>query len=837
MLRLAAFVLVVLPNRSGARPRTLTPAQRARAEAATLRVADTAAARGAWDRSQRHAVRGSPPADDVRTFTPPPSQGGLDSPQHAAQRGGTAGAATEAPPASLALTTPGLVGGPDTPGSRDGDANAQTWPLPPSMRQKRQLTREESNFRIPLDPEFFGEAGDPALNDPAAAASSPGKGRDPRGRRQRRGDDGSGGGSGGGAGKSGDHASNGHHGGSPTRPSTPVASPRRRSPRSPHNGRSPNSFTVPSSDEPPPLVPNQQDRPLTAPAASTTGDAHGRSDAGAGGGAGSGGGGDGGNGGQERVTHVVADAVAPVELPHARPTVDVNDPEAGPTAAYGDPDREDDAAAKPQPRDRREAVLARIAPVTTVLQPDSPLRSPPNADRPAPRSLFPPRQTSNGSTTSLDAAAAAQTLRDEAPRPSARGHAPTPPPRTVPPLGGGGGQDADAGSASVAGDSGRSLGAPPSRGATTATTDDGGSSTGRSALQLAQAQPRDPQAVVFDVRELHLVARRGTATSNPHAVWEGDILWKIPFTRAGVPRKRFFQVVSRPAGGARRLHLQWGDPSRPRQRPRSIQLDTVEQIIQGHQTDAFLQQKPTKKGPLARKNEHLCFSLLAKTRSVDIAAMSESQRDDWLAGLESVIRHELAIASGSPLGSDSAVLAAAPDGLSHAATHRSGSTHAESVDVDVEHRNNRSRWLASLFDACRHDRVSAVQRMLDEGCPVDLMEPRTGDTPLLIACRNGLVDLADLALQRGARNDPHPSYGRTGLQLSIAHGHYEVAKLLLETAAMSDSDKAIVNHADSRRAAALHNAALNGDVRCAELLLAVRRRVRCRKALVGVGCR
>ena len=115
-----------------------------------------------------------------------------------------------------------------------------------------------------------------------------------------------------------------------------------------------------------------------------------------------------------------------------------------------------------------------------------------------------------------------------------------------------------------------------------------------------------------------------------------------------------------------------------------------------------------------------------------------------------------------------------------------------------------------------------MRGMLDEGCPVDLMEPKTGDTILLIACRNGLVEMAELALQRNAKNDPHPSFGGTGLQLAIAHGHYAVAKLLLETAQETGSAKFIVNHADSRQAAALHSAAMNGDARCAELLLAVR---------------
>jgi ankyrin repeat protein len=51
------------------------------------------------------------------------------------------------------------------------------------------------------------------------------------------------------------------------------------------------------------------------------------------------------------------------------------------------------------------------------------------------------------------------------------------------------------------------------------------------------------------------------------------------------------------------------------------------------------------------------------------------------------------------------------------------------------------------------------------------MEEFSGDTVLISACRMGRIDIVALALERGARNDPHPDFGQTALQAAVSSGH------------------------------------------------------------------
>ena len=84
-------------------------------------------------------------------------------------------------------------------------------------------------------------------------------------------------------------------------------------------------------------------------------------------------------------------------------------------------------------------------------------------------------------------------------------------------------------------------------------------------------------------------------------------------------------------------------------------------------------------------------------------------------------------------------------------------------------------------------------------------------------------------LAAGARNDPHPTWGGTALQLAVAHGQTAAARALLAAAAASGADRAVANHvvvsedrggADLRRGdAPLHTAARACDAATAQLLL------------------
>lgn len=115
------------------------------------------------------------------------------------------------------------------------------------------------------------------------------------------------------------------------------------------------------------------------------------------------------------------------------------------------------------------------------------------------------------------------------------------------------------------------------------------------------------------------------------------------------------------------------------------------------------------------------------------------------------------------------------------------------------------------------------------------MEPVTGDTPLILACRHGhgklttvgshsiksffVVALCRLCLDNGAKNDPHPQFGQTALQIAIGTKHVMCAQIILETAYASNAVEYIINLESPNKEAPLHEAARNGDIESVQLLL------------------
>ena len=56
---------------------------------------------------------------------------------------------------------------------------------------------------------------------------------------------------------------------------------------------------------------------------------------------------------------------------------------------------------------------------------------------------------------------------------------------------------------------------------------------------------------------------------------------------------------------------------------------------------------------------------------------------------------------------------------------------------------------------------------LHNGVSVNIIDPVTTDSPLMIACRKGYSDIVKLCLEYGAKNDPHPEFGHTALHAAI----------------------------------------------------------------------
>lgn len=417
--------------------------------------------------------------------------------------------------------------------------------------------------------------------------------------------------------------------------------------------------------------------------------------------------------------------------------------------------------------------------------------------------------------------------------------------------------------------------------------------------------------------------------SLPRVLVEGGFLWKIPCHNAGTPKRRWFQIkpaegllttasgrlvvrpnstgdigagsamvggrkvgsaVSRRSedGGGRNdsaqalpvlrvraawpLALIWVDPERDLRRspPREMSIEEVMDLARGHKTPAFWQQA-AHRGIHTLPDPKLCFSLIGRERTLDLAAESLLETKEWVLALARVAlmvdRGGLAAANGFP-----ALHSPRPQ-LESASTPTCPEFEKKSLDAKFEDNNDdgekisRARvqrrlseeagktlceerdlctrpaakfiqgkagvlgeggawsvdtvhaWRRQLFPAVTRGDVAGVLALFDEGCPVDLVHAETGDTPMLLACRLGDIGIVTECLRRGSRNDPHPDFGQTALQAAVAAGREACTRLLLETAAPSRSDVVVSNHKDPNKDTPLHVACRRGYSGIVEALL------------------
>lgn len=114
---------------------------------------------------------------------------------------------------------------------------------------------------------------------------------------------------------------------------------------------------------------------------------------------------------------------------------------------------------------------------------------------------------------------------------------------------------------------------------------------------------------------------------------------------------------------------------------------------------------------------------------------------------------------------------------------------------------------------------NSLKAALEGGMSVNVIDPVTTDSPLMIACRKGHTEIVRLCLEYGAKNDPHPEFGQTALHASIAERKFDSARVLLEVAAESDANHIISNLSDPSGQTPLHTACYVGSTALIELLL------------------
>lgn len=308
------------------------------------------------------------------------------------------------------------------------------------------------------------------------------------------------------------------------------------------------------------------------------------------------------------------------------------------------------------------------------------------------------------------------------------------------------------------------------------------------------------------------------------------------------------------------LAFVWVDPDKDLKRspPREMCFEQIVDLARGHKTPAFWQQA-AHRGIHALPDPKLCFSLVGHDRTLDLAAETLSEAKEWVRALARVTlmikRGGIAATMGDSAASfsqsqlepvawsDPGKVRATETAQDDADTlcpeevyprrpggaatpiHKDPSQHDLSVRSDADDIPKNTpllgeggawsidtirAWRRRLFPAVTRGDVPAVLALFDQGCPVDLVQTGTGDTPMLLACRLGDIEMTRECLRRGSRNDPHPEFGQTALHAAVASGREACARLLLETAAPSRSDAVISNHKDPNKETPLHVACRGG---------------------------
>lgn len=309
----------------------------------------------------------------------------------------------------------------------------------------------------------------------------------------------------------------------------------------------------------------------------------------------------------------------------------------------------------------------------------------------------------------------------------------------------------------------------------------------------------------------------------PTVLKNGGLFYKIPYHSHGIgssaPKRQWVQVVQRDEGDLARprLTISWTDPTAGVSEKSSghwMDLALVTDIWEGHKTKSFERQLQGNKPDSIVKEREKCFSLITKARTLDLVASSKEEAHIWVGVLKELICHSSTISKPGNVDHSVQVIS---DFKQTALTPRSATT--PNVTDSFSTARKLASWRNEVFHYARRGLINEIRECLQLGCPIDLLENSSGDTLLLLACRLGNASLVELCLSWQAKNDPHPEFGETAVQIAVKERQVECLSLLLNTAAKSDMDSEIVNHIDPQNDAPLHVAARHGDLSCLQRLL------------------
>ena len=323
----------------------------------------------------------------------------------------------------------------------------------------------------------------------------------------------------------------------------------------------------------------------------------------------------------------------------------------------------------------------------------------------------------------------------------------------------------------------------------------------------ASQRGHDDTSRVSNVLEEDYTNSSGTIIVDP-LLWNGSIVWKVPFHTVGSSQRRFLRLrrscehsennipVKVKEDGvstfavkriASPIALELVNPQiEGSKSSKFFVFDDITAIREGHQTPAFLA-FIARHGHFIVPSGNHCFSICFRHRSIDLYTDTEQMRSLWVKAI-------LELKGQSTLIS-----------------------FPRKQYLTFEDKGLTAK---TFFRSARCGDAGTFQWYLENGFNVDIMEnDELRDTPLIAACRLGRTDIVQIALEFDAKNDPHPEFGQTALQVAVASGYTDCVQLILETAALSFADKVIVNHVDDGKEAPLHVASRCGSLDILKLLI------------------
>ena len=308
----------------------------------------------------------------------------------------------------------------------------------------------------------------------------------------------------------------------------------------------------------------------------------------------------------------------------------------------------------------------------------------------------------------------------------------------------------------------------------------------------------------------------------PEKLRQGSFLWKVPFHATGAaPQKRWFRVALRKAPShapdQQEVVITWGASEKAEataSKDRSVALEDVLELRPGHKTQAWWVQANA--GRLIPP-EDLCWSLVCKDRTLDLAAEDGEDAKAWRRGLRGAIQ------------------------VLQTARRKRFNGDEDNATVDSDDEEVRSVASDSLLGSPRHDVAAprfrlalergdcvAARRLLAaakvNGGDAVLANRSYGtdtgakmETPLHGASRLGDVMLVQLLLEHHADARARDGTGATPAHVAIrskADGARDALAVLLDAAGDD-----VLEARDNAGDVPLHVACRAGALECVRLLL------------------